>query len=281
MSKFLSAAASEEFDTEVKHAYQGYGGISASVTTRDGVVGDTYNFRKMGKGLANKKSTSEDVTPMNISHSKPQAVLENWNAPEYTDIFDDAEVNFDEVRELAETISGAIGRREDQLIIDALDGAGAYAGTVATSIGGADSNLNLAKLRRAKRLLDDKGVPNSDRHILISALNLEALLGVTEAVSADYNTVKALVQGEIDTFMGFKFHCIEARDEDGLAIDGSDVRDGYAYHSKAVGLARGINFRTEVNYVPTKTSWLANGILKAGAVARDTDGIVKVQMDET
>ena len=251
------------------------------MTTRDNVTGDTYNFRLMGKGLANKKSSSEDVTPMNVSHTKPQAVLENWNAPEYTDIFDAAEVNFDEKSELEETIAFAIGRREDQLVIDSCDAASAYAGTVTTAIGGADTNLNLSKLRRASRYLNQKGVGGMGRHILVSALNLEALLGVTEVASSDYNSVKALVNGEVDSFMGFKFHIIEDRDEDGLAIDGSDVRDGYAYHEAAIGLARGINFRTEVNYIPQKTSWLCNGLYKAGAVVRDTDGVVKVQMDET
>lgn len=279
MSKFLSAAASQEFDANVKHKYQTRGGIAATVTRRENVVGDTYNFRLMGKGLANKKSTSEDVTPMNVTHTKPQAVLENWNAPEYTDIFDAATVNFDEVNELQETIAGAIGRREDQLIIDACDAA--TLDEVATSIGGADTNLNVAKLRRASRLLNQDGVPNSGRHILVSALGLEAMLGTTDATSADFNTVRALVNGELNTFVGFRFHIIEDRDEDGLAIDGSDVRDCYAYHDAAIGLARGINFRTEVNYIAQKTSWLANGILKAGSVVRDTDGVVRVKCDET
>lgn len=280
MSKHLSAAASQEFDSNVKHKYQKRGGLAQFVTRRENVTGDTYNFRLMGKGLANKKSTSEDVTPMNVTHTKPQAVLENWNAPEYTDIFDAKEVNFDEVNELQETIAGAIGRREDQLIIDACDAASAYAGTVATSVGGTDSNLNTAKLRRASRFLNQKGVPMSGRHIMVSALNLEAMLGTTEATSADYNTVRALVNGEINTFVGFQFHIIEDRDEDGLAIDGSDVRDGYAWHEAAIGLARSLK-DTEVNYIPVKTSWLANGRLKGGSVARDTDGLVKVQMDET
>lgn len=284
MSTSLSAVAAEEFDTEVKHAYQGMGGLKSTVTVRSGVTGSTYHFRKMGKGLANTKSTSEDVTPMNVAHTKPQAVLENWNAPEYTDIFDDAEVNFDEVKELSETIAGAIGRREDQLIIDACDVAAAatnYAGTVPTSIGGANTNLLTAKLRRASRYLNDKGVPNSGRHILVSALGLESMLGTTEATSGDYNTVRALVNGEVNTFVGFQFHVVEERDEVGLDITTGDVRHCYAYHEKAIGLAQGIAFRTEVNYVPQKTSWLANGILKAGAVVRDGDGLVEILTDET
>lgn len=279
MSKELSAVAREEFDTEVKHAYQKMGGLVSTVTQRKGVVGSTYHFRAMGKGLANKKGTSEDVTPMNIAHSKQLAILENWNAPEYTDIFDAQTVNFDEVSELAETIAGAIGRRNDQMLIDAMDASSVYAGTVTTGIGGAGTDLNTSKLRRASRFLNQKGVPMSGRHILVSALGLEAMLGQTEAASADYNNVRALVNGELNTFVGFQFHIIEDRDEEGLAIS-SNVRDGYAYHEKAVGHAEGISMRTEVNYIPVKTSWLSNGLLKAGAVVRDGNGVVKIQTTE-
>ena len=122
MSKNLSAVAVTEFDSMVKHAYQGMGLLKNSVTLRNNVVGDTYKFRRMGKGLANQKSTSDLVTPMDVGHEFKTATLSNWNAPEYTDIFDAADVNFDEKQELAMTIAGALGRRCDQLVIDAMDG---------------------------------------------------------------------------------------------------------------------------------------------------------------
>ena len=48
----------------------------------------------------------------------------------------------------------------------------------------------------------------------------------------------------------------------------------------ATGYAYGIDPRTEVNYIPTKVSWLANGMLKAGSVVRNGNGLVKVQCDE-
>ena len=60
-----------------------------------------------------------------------------------------------------------------------------------------------------------------------------------------------------------------------------NVFDGYAYHMDAVGMAVGIDQKTEINYVPEKTSFLVNGMMKAGAVAIDTTGIVKVQATET
>ncbi len=50
---------------------------------------------------------------------------------------------------------------------------------------------------------------NDQLYYAASAKNLDNLLGTTEVTSADYNTVKALVKGEVDTFMGFKFVSIE------------------------------------------------------------------------
>lgn len=280
MSKNLSAAAQQQFDDDVKHAFQESGKLRDKVTIRNNVVADVYKFRAMGKGLANQKPSQADVTPMDISHSLISCTLSNWNAPEYTDIFDATEVNFDEQQELAFTIASALGRRLDQLIIDAMDAA-ASPESVATSVGGADTNLNIDKLRRASRLLNDNGVPSTERYIAVSALGLEALLGEVEVQSADYNTVRALVNGEINTFVGFEFCIIESRDEGGLSIAAGDVRSNWAWHRSAVGLAIGMEIRTEVNYIAQKTSWLCNGVMRAGAVSRDDEGLVDILCDET
>ena len=80
--------------------------------------------------------------------------------------------------------------------------------------------------------------------------------------------------------MGFKFHIIESRTEGGLSIDGSDVVDAYCWHKSAVGLAIGIDIKTEVNYIAQKTSWLCNGVMKAGAVTRDIDGVIELNYNE-
>lgn len=277
MSRELSAVARTEFDNEVKHAFQGAGMLKGAVTLRTNVVGDTYKFRKMGKGLANQKSTADLVTPMNVEHEFATATLSNWNAPEYTDIFDAAEVNFSEQQELAQTIAQALGRRQDQLIIDALDGATPATTTVADGATG----LTVAKLTDAAEQLIDQGVPMDGMcHFAISARGLRGLLNDEKATSADYNTVRALVSGDIDTFMGFKFHVIETRSEGGLSKSGN-IRDCWAWHQSAVGLAIGMDLKTSVDWIAERTAWLSNGTMKAGTAVRDTAGIVKVQIDET
>lgn len=286
MSKFLTAAAVTEFDNEVKHEYQGSGNLRNTVTVRNGVVGEAYKFTRMGKGLANQKATQADVTPMDISHARQTATMTNWNAPEYTDIFDQAEVNFDERQELAQTIAKALSRREDQLIIDAMTAVTFAAtndedpDTGRVFDDSATTNFTLNLIRSAAGHLDDIEADESDRHIVLRALAMQQLLEDTTVTSSDFNTVKALVNGDLDSYMGFKFHKIGTRSEGGLPGVAAD-RVAYAYHKPAVGIAIGIDMKTTIDWVAQKTSWLANGMLKAGAIAREPQGIVKLQYNET
>ena len=260
----------------VKQAYQGMGLLKNSVTVRNNVVGDTYKFRKMGKGLANQKSTSDLVTPMDVGHEFKTATITNWNAPEYTDIFDAQTVNFDEKQELAYTVAGALGRRCDQLVIDAMDGST----PLATAIPAGATNLTMAKVIEAQVALRDQGVPNSELYAAIDALGLGGLLNDEKATNADYQAIKALVSGEINTLVGFKFIILESRVEGGLSESGNIV-DSWFYQRPAVGLAIGIDMKTEINWIPERTAWLTNGMLKAGSVVRDEGGLVKVQYDKT
>ncbi len=286
MSKFLTQAAVQEFDDEVKHEYQAMQTLRQTVSVRTGVVGDAYKFTRMGKGLANQKATQADVTPMDINHGRQTANLENWNAPEYTDIFDQAEVNFDEKSELAQTIAHALGRREDQVIIDSM-AAGTYSATPGTD---ADTGLavtiagpmTVQQLRETALLgLTKRSVPASDRTIAITAGGVNQLLATTSVTSADFNTVRALVNGEVDTFLGLNFKLISERAEGGLPGEGTATCQAFAYHKSAVGYAVGIDMKTTIDWVAQKTSWLCNGMLKSGAVIRENAGITRITYDDT
>lgn len=280
MSRDLTANEQASFDRRVKAAYEKGGMLRGTVEVADNIVGSTHRFHKMGKGMATRRIDQTDVIPMNISHGNATATLEDWNAAEYTGIFNQQKVPYKEQDKLATIIANAIGRREDQLIIDALD-ASATTLTVDTNVGGATTGLNTAKCRRARRLLNDKGVPKGrgDRTWLLSAEGMEQLLGDSDANTVDKNTIKALFDGEIQYWVGFDFIEVEERDEGGLPKVGND-RTNLAYHKMAAGLAVGINMRTEVNYVPVKTSHLANGIFSAGSVGIDAEGIVEITTTE-
>jgi hypothetical protein len=271
----LSPAFVTLFDAEVKQAYQAKAMLVGAVRQRRGVEGSTVKFPKVGKGIATVRVPQSDVTPLNVSFSQVTATLQDWNAAEYADIFNQAKVNFDERQELVQVVANAIGRRQDQIILDALAGS-STANVVDENEGGTDTGLNVAKLRAAKRLLDKNNVPMDNRHMIIHANSLASLLAETAVTSADFNTVRALVSGELNTFLGFTFHTIGDRAEGGLPIASSE-RKLWAFHRDAVGYAEGIAPRTEINYIPEKTSFLVNAVFSAGAIAIDAEGIVEVQ----
>ena len=283
MAQSITNAFVTLFDAEVKQAYQSESVLRQAVRLRSGVQGQTYKFNKLGKGSATARIPQTDVTPLNVTYSQVTATMSDYNAAEYSDIFHQAKVNFDERSELVQVVSKAIGRRIDQLVIDALNGASGastVAKTVVTSGSAAASNLNVGKLIAAKKALDSKNVPFDDRCIAVHANNLAGLLGDERAVSGDFASIKALVSGEINTFMGMKFIVLGDRDEGGLPLTSND-RSVFAFHRSAIGMAENMAQKTEINYVPEKTSFLVNSMFSAGAVSIDDEGIVKITCDES
>lgn len=277
MAVAISNAFVQMFDAEVKQAYQGARSLAGVIRERTNVEGSQVKFPKIGKGTATIRVPQTDITPLNVSYSQVTATMSDFIAAEYSDLFNQQKVNFDERRELVQVVSGAIGRRMDQLVIDALNAASSPS-TVATTVGGAGTNMNLAKLLAAKKALDTKNVPAEGRCMLIHANGLAALLDETELTSSDFATVKALSTGEIDTFLGFKFITLGDRDEGGLPLP--STRTCFAFHRDAIGMGIGMGQRSEIHYVPEKTSFLVSSMFSAGAVAIDDEGIVKISATE-
>ncbi|MCF6216853.1 MAG: phage capsid protein, partial [Emcibacter sp.] len=270
------------FDEQVKHAYQNTGGhLAPTVRVRRNRGVKTFQFPKMGSGMAQRRSQQSFRKLMNVVHTKVQAIGVEWEAAEFTDIFDDAQVHISEQKELAMVVSNAVNRREDQTIIDSWDASGTT-NSVAKSVGGADTSLNIPKLIEARRLLGVKNIPKSDQFFAGHENSLAGLLAQTEATSIDYNSVKALVNGDIDTFMGFKFIWFGDLDEGGFGL-AANTRTQYAYHGGAMGsTGLGVIMKDAVNttYENLVGSWLTVQDFIAGAVAIDADGIVEVLTHE-
>jgi hypothetical protein len=277
MAQSITSAFVTLFDQEVKQAYQGEALLRGTMRTRSGVQGNTVKFPKIGKGVATVRVPQTDVTPLNVTYSQVTATMSDYIAAEYSDIFHQSHVNFDERRELVQVVSKAIARRMDQLCIDALDAASSPS-TVATTVGGSGTNMNIEKLRAAAKAMNDKNVPSEGRHLLMHSSQLDALLGETEVTSADFATVKALVRGEINSFMGFNIITMGDRDEGG--VPKPSTRTCFAWHQDSMGYAESMSQKSEVNYIPEKTSFLVSSMFSAGSVAIDDEGIVKISCTE-
>ena len=144
-----------------------------------------------------------------------------WN--KYVDTFDKIQNIHDPEGEYSKAAEMAVGRQFDKILIaGALSNA--YAGeegsTVvplpaaqkfsAATVKAATTltSLNIDTLRRVRQhLWETEAVMDEGQVVpwITRAKDLMALLTATEVTSSDYNTVKALAHGEVDTYMGFKF----------------------------------------------------------------------------
>jgi len=167
-------------------------------------------------------SRHSDSPQIDTPHSRRMLSLSDYEWGDLVDQQDKVRLINDPTNEYSMSAMWAMGRSMDDVIINAALGtaySGEAGGTAVTfpnaqrlvSVSaGAQANLNVQALRRAKRELDSADVdPSIPRFIAINSSALESLLSATEVTSADYNSVKALVQGEIDTFLGFKFLRLE------------------------------------------------------------------------
>jgi len=180
--------------------------------------------------------------------------------------------------------SMAAGRKMDDVIITAMGGT-AYSGvegatSVAFGNGLTDDNtiaaggagLTKAKILQAKKMLDKQEVDEEDRFLVCSAEQIEDLLNTTEVASSDYNSVKALVEGQIDTWIGFKFIRSERLD-----TDDSDNRLVYAYHKAAIQLAIQKEASGRIDERPDKNyAWQVFMSMSIGATRLEEERIVKI-----
>ena len=276
----ISNAFTTLFDQEVKQAYQASRKLSGLTRERDAGGSSTVKFPKLGSGVATVRTPMSDVVPLNLAFSQATATMTDYIASEYSDLFNQSHVNFNERQELVQAVGNAIGRRMDQVVLDALTAASAP-GTVANSIGGSNTDLNVAKFREAARLLNKGNVPAEDRCMLIHANSLEALLAETQVTSADYSNVKSLINGDVSHLLGFKVITMGDMDEGGLAVDGSADRTLFAFHKSAIGLGTSMGQKSRVDYIPEKTSFLVASMFSAGAISVEDAGIVKLTCRES
>lgn len=270
MSVNLSAIAQIEFDAMVKAAYQTGGLLRPHVRVRTGVIGGTAKFRRASRGVAQPRIPQTDVIPMNTSYAEATATLADWHAADYTDVFDQQKNSIGERQIVANNVGLAVARREDQIIIDALDAAN---GSPTIAAGG--TGLNYAKLLAAQRYMNARAVPRGQRKLVISARGQEDLLGDNRFLSSDFVGKRAVETGELPNILGFDIVVLDDRDEGGLPLV-STTRTSFAYDAQAIGYALGLETETMVDWIPEKTSWLTQKGLVAGAIAIDALGIIEI-----
>ena len=277
MTQSLPDVAVQQFRDQFQILYQAPRAIRGTTMEKHGVVGDAYKWPQMGPATMVERGASSSEPPaQDVTHPRVTTEFRDWVLDTFTDKFDQSTVNADERSALARQHKKAIERREDQTIIDALIVSGA------TALPEASTDLTVDKLRAASALLNKNNVDPDDRTILIHANNLKSLLEDSEVTSSDFNTVKALVDGKLDEYMGFKFITIGDRPEEGgLPITGALIRSCFVYQRNSMGLVYKIDPIVDINWEPRKRSWAIGSDLSIGADALQAPGIVEILCNET
>jgi len=222
MSTQITTAMVEQYAGNVYHLAQQKGSRLRNAVRVETVVGKNAFFEQLGSTAARKRTSRHSDTPqMDTPHARRRVSMVDYDWADLIDNEDRVRTLIDPTGPYAQAAAFALGRAIDDAIIEAADGTAntgvdgststAYDSsmTVDVQVGispAADTGLNIGKLRAAKENLDGNDVdPEMPRYCIINAKQLSNLLSETEITSSDYNTVKALVQGEVDTFLGFNF----------------------------------------------------------------------------
>lgn len=222
MSMQITEAQVLQFKSNIFHLSQQKGSRLRGLVRTEMQKGKRQFFERLGQTAAIVKTSRHQPTPqIDSAHSRRAVSLEDYQWADLIDDEDKLRILISPESPYSQAAMWALGRSMDDVILAAMRG-NAYSGEAgATAVPlpasqkllaaadgalGTPTNLNVATLRRAKYLFDAADIdPSIPRYMAIDAFQLMALLKQTEVTSSDYNIVKALVQGEVDTFLGFKF----------------------------------------------------------------------------
>lgn len=274
----------------------------------DTVGGESAYFEQLAPTTARKVTTRHADSPnANMQHLRRRLAIYDYDQGELLDKLDKLRMLPDMTSPYSLNLAAAMRRGQDDEVIGAFFST-AYTGhSGATAItwpngnsessptapagtqvavnswaygnGSGNAGLTISKLIEAKVALDaaegddeDKTGAPEERYILCPAAKIGDLLATTEATSADYATVKALVKGEVDTFMGFNF----IRSERTIKNGSSQWRLP-AWRKSAMGLGLGKDISADVIQRGDKRlAWYAYTDMSIGASRLEEPKLVEI-----
>jgi hypothetical protein len=253
------------------------------------LTGEDDFFDQIGKSegtdIAERHGdTSYSQTP----HARRKVNAIPWEWADLIDKPDKVRLLGDPQSSYVKSATSAANRRIDDHIIAAFFGT-AWTGKTGTTpityptsaayvvpvnLSGSNEGMTVNKLIRAKKLLWAFDVDEDALfHIGVTSNQLEDLLKTTQVTSADYNTVKALVQGDIDTFMGFRFHRSER-----LMKDASNYRRCPVWVEDGVLLAVGADVNVMIDVLPQKRhATQVRVTMDMGATRMEEEKVVEIK----
>src|SRR5210317_651635 len=244
MSTQITTAFVNQFSANISMLSQQMGSLLRSAVDVESVNGEKAFFDQVGSAAAVLRTSRHADTPLvDTPHSRRMVTLSDYEYAELVDDADKVRLLVDPTSTYSRAAAAAMGRAMDDVIIAAAlgtaktgkDGGTSTALPSGQKIAHGSAGLTLAKLLSAKEILDANSVdPSIPRHIVVSPKQISDLLNNTTVTSSDFNTVKALAQGELNSFVGFNF-IVSNR----LTTDSNSDRQVIAFASDGIKLAMG------------------------------------------
>jgi len=283
----ITTAFVKQFGSNVEQLVQQKGSrIRGACRIESGITGEEAYFDQLGATAAVQKTTRNADTPLIKSdHQRRRVSMYDYEWADLIDKEDRLKMLIDPESSYATSAAWAMGRAIDDSLIASLSGT-AYtgkAGGTAVPLGAGQkivvgaAGLTIAKLIEAKEILDLADCdPDEPRYIAVSPKQISDLLATTEVTSADYNMVRALVQGKVNSYMGFEF-IISNR----LAVDGSNDRLCPVWVKSGLLLGIAADIKSEIDRRSDKSYatqvYLCMGI---GSTRMEEDKIVEIACNE-
>jgi len=291
MSNQITTAFVQQYSSNVQMLSQQMGSLLRGAVDVESVTGKNAFFDQVGKTTAVLRTSRHADTPqIDTPHSRRRVSLADYEWADLIDNADKVRLLIDPTSSYAKAAAAAMGRAMDDVIIAALGGT-AYTGeTGSTSVplpagqkpysgSNQTDGLTVAKLLAAKKTLDLADVdPSLPRFIVCGPTQISDLLNTTEVKSSDFNTVKALAQGQLDSFLGFKF-IVSNR----LKFDATNTDDRlvYAFTADAIKLAVGQDVVARIDERADKSySTQVYYSMSIGATRMEEEKVVEIACDE-
>jgi len=291
MSTEVNKAFVQQFSSNLIMLAQQKGSKLSGTVMRKDVTGKYAHFDRLGATTATLRTGRHADTPLtDTPHSRRRVSLNDYEVADLIDQQDEIRMLIDPKSAYAQAMSMALGRTLDDIIIDAADGSAtavdasdststvSVAHTVDEDFNTSNSDIIVEKVIEAKRILMSNEVqPDEDLYFVLDSKALHNLLKETEVASVDYNSVKALVRGEMNTYMGFNF--IQSERINNSTTSGETAfKNCLAYAKSGIGLAMGSDIKVKISDRPDKghaTQVYAS--LTAGAVRVEEEKVVVVE----
>jgi hypothetical protein len=251
MSFEITTAFVKQYSGNVQLLSQQKGSRLRAHVRYEDQTGEHAFHDQIGATEARKRTSRHGDTPLvGTPHSRRRVTLADYDWADLIDKFDKVKTLIDPTSPYAINAAYAMGRAMDTELIAAavgtaytgVDGSTGVALPSAQKVAHGSAGLTVAKLLSAKEILDGSEVDEEEERIIaVSSKQVTNLLNTTEVKSSDYNTVKALAKGEIDSFLGFTFKRTQR-----LGTDGDGNRQVTAWAKTGLLLAVGVDIVIDI-----------------------------------